>query len=254
LLDFIWNDDVLRDLAQRDGGYLRALADELLAGRTTRDGIPLEQILSDRPDVFRAYYESYYGAGNDKHSDAWVDRVGGVTAQDYANYWYEQHGRWEGYGRDSGGVANAPLEDDGSPHLMLGVQETGRTTFDGIPLSQILSDRPDVFRAFYTEYYGANNDQRSSAWVDRVGGTTVEDYANYWYERYGKWGDYTPHKASPPPAPGADGEPAPGDEPPLPPVDTSEDTGFEYPTDGAGESEPLSIATQTMWDSDPFGG
>jgi hypothetical protein len=65
-----------------------------------------------------------------------------------------------------------------------------RTTSDGTPLSQILIDRPDVLRDFYVQYY-EHNDHRSSAWVDRVGGETPEDYANYWYETYGKHGEYS---------------------------------------------------------------
>lgn len=96
-------------------------------------------------------------------------------------------------------------------------------TADGIPLSQILSDRPDVFRAFFTEYYGANNDRHSSAWVDRVGGETVEDYANYWYERHGRWEGYAPRTHDPVGEAGEDPElsappPADDEDPPTDPA------------------------------------
>ncbi|MBU1376578.1 MAG: hypothetical protein KKE02_18605 [Alphaproteobacteria bacterium] len=212
-------DDESTALAATSDGYLRALVDDQLAVRTTRDGIPLGQILADRPDVFAAYFQQFHSAGNDTHSTAWYDRVGGFGVEDYANYWYEHHGRWEGYGARGGDTAGAPTED-GAPRLLPGIEETGRTTSDGIPLSHILTDRPDVFRAFFTEFYGRNNDHNSSAWVDRVGGNTVEDYANYWYERHGKWGEYTPR--APDPVPSVDEEAPPADDEPvvvLPPDD-----------------------------------
>lgn len=183
-------------VAEVDAGRILAAIDPgAAAGRTTRDGIPLEQILRDRPDVFRAYYEQFHGAANDRHSDAWATRVGGSTLEDYANYWYEQHGRWEGYGQSGGGGAAAPLEDGGFT-LLPGVVETGRTTVEGHLISQILSERPDVFRAFFTEFYGPNNDHKSTAWVDRVGGVTPEDYANYWWETYGRVSGWKPGQAS----------------------------------------------------------
>jgi hypothetical protein len=207
------------------GGYLRAIVDQAAVGRTTRDGIPLEQILRDRPDVFAAYFREFHSPNNDTHSDAWVDRVGGVTVQDYANYWYERHGRWEGYGSRTEGSAGAP-DEGGGPRLPPGIVETGRLTSDGVPLSQILADRPDVFRAFFTEYYGRNNDHQSSAWMDRVGGATPEDYANYWYERHGKWGDYVARTPDPvgavdqEPIGAVDQEPTPAEDPEPPPEAT----------------------------------
>ena len=73
---------------------------------------------------------------------------------------------------DIGGLLGSALDGESS----------GRTTADGIELAQILRDRPDVFRAFFTEYYGRNNDHNSDAWFKRVGGASPEDYANYWYE------------------------------------------------------------------------
>lgn len=182
--------------AMAGGGYLRAIFEGDVVGRTTRDGVSLDRILSDRPDVFAAYFREFHGPNNDTHSKAWVDRVGGDTIQDYANYWYEQHGRWEGHGSRADGSAGAPDEDSG-PQLLPGIVETGRLTSDGVPISQILTDRPDVFRAFFTEYYGRNNDHHSSAWMDRVGGATPEDYASYWYERHGKWGEYVPRAPDP---------------------------------------------------------
>lgn len=157
----------------------------LLDGDTAASGeIDAAQILRDRPDVFAAFYREFFGAGNDRNSSAWVDRVGGETAEDYARYWYEAHGRFEGYVQ-SPPPPRAPGEAaiDGP---------AGRTTADGIPLATILSDRPDVFRAFFTEFYGPRNDRNSDAWTQRVGGTTVEDYANYWYNAHGKLEGYRP--------------------------------------------------------------
>lgn len=202
------------------GSYLRAAVEAQALGPTTRDGIPLSQILNDRPDVFAAYFREFLGPNNDHHSNAWVERVGGVTIHDYANYWYEQHGRWEGYAPRA---ENAAPDLEGGPRLLPGIEETGRMTADGIPLSQILSDRPDVFRAFFTEYYGANNDRHSSAWVDRVGGETVEDYANYWYERHGRWEGYAPRTHDPVGEAGEDPElsappPADDEDPPTDPA------------------------------------
>lgn len=154
--------------------------------------VTAEQILADRPDVFRAFFETYYGAGNDRHSDAWEHRVGEATPEAYALYWYKTHGVEEGYG-----------EPDGTP----------------IDRAQLLLDRPDVFRAFYTEFYGSNNDRKSDAWENRVGGKTVEDYAGYWYRTYGKAAGYTqahaPDSSEPEPyVP----EIAPEPEPELPPL------------------------------------
>ncbi|ODT84397.1 hypothetical protein [Phenylobacterium sp. SCN 70-31] len=198
--------------------------------RTTRDGIAIEQILRDRPDVFRAFYDAFHGGGNDPHSSAWIERVGGTTVEDYANYWYEQHGRWEGYGQGGSGGASAPLED-GAFVLPPGILETGRTTVEGYLLSQILTERPDVFRAFFTEFYGPNNDRNSTAWVDRVGGTTVEDYANYWWETYGRWSGWTPGQG------GKDGGgggalPDPEDEASEDPLPSEEPLVFEFTEDG----------------------
>lgn len=205
--------------AMADGGYLRAIVEDAAVGRTTREGISLDQILHDRPDVFAAYFREFHSPNNDHHSDAWAIRIGGETIQDYANYWYEQHGRWEGYGSRGDGTAGAPVED-AAPRFLPGIEETGRLTSDGIPLSQILTDRPDVFRAFFTEFYGRNNDHNSSAWVDRVGGATVEDYANYWYERHGKWGEYVPR--APDPVAGVDEAPPIDEDTALPPTEVEE--------------------------------
>ncbi|WP_337186854.1 hypothetical protein [Phenylobacterium sp.] len=195
-----------------------ALAATAPGVRTTRDGIPIEQILRDRPDVFRAF-DTFHGGGNDLHSSAWIQRVGGTTVEDYANYWYEQYGRWEGYGQGGSGGAAAPLEDGGFV-LPPGILETGRTTVEGYLLSQILTERPDVFRAFFTEFHGPNNDRNSSAWVDRVGGTTVEDYANYWWETHGRSSGWTPGQGgqdggggAPPDAEGEPEDPLPSEEP-----------------------------------------
>jgi hypothetical protein len=139
-----------------------AFGDEAAPQRTTADGIPLAQILHDRPDVFAAYYTEFYGPNNDHHSSAWVDRVGGTTVEDYANYWYETYGKYE-----------------------------------SIDPARILVDRPDVFRDFYVQYYGPNNDRHSSAWMNRVGGDTPEAYALYWYKTYGVREGYSQAPAGP---------------------------------------------------------
>jgi hypothetical protein len=70
-----------------------------------------------------------------------------------------------------------------------------------------LLERPDVFRAFYTEFYGANNDRKSTAWIERVGGDTVQDYAKYWYVTFGKAQGYSqrpPPEEGPPDLPTVD--------------------------------------------------
>ncbi|MBL8772378.1 MAG: hypothetical protein JNK30_13435, partial [Phenylobacterium sp.] len=114
------------------------------------------------------------------------------------------HGRFEGYAPSA--ALAAPAE--GVP----GELHSGRTTIDGIPLAKILADRPDVFQAYFTEYYGPNNDRHSDAWVQRVGGTSLEDYADYWYNAHGRTEGYAP--SGPPPAANAAEPPATTTEPP----------------------------------------
>ena len=188
------------------------------------------RILMDRPDVLAAFYSEYFGPLNDRSSDAWMKRVGGETPEDYARYWYEAHGRQEGYAQSLPSLS-APAEDGPAAYA-------GRTTYDGVPIAKILADRPDVFQAFFTEYYGSGNDRNSNAWVERVGGTTVEDYADYWYRAHGKASGYVPSSPAPsapdpaPPAP--DDEPAPSD---LPPDDEIVD-GVDETPDGDGVTGP----------------
>lgn len=175
--------------------------------------IDYARILVDRPDVLAAYYAEFFGPLNDRNSDAWLNRVGGEAPEDYARYWYDAHGRAEGYVQDAPPLSS-PSEGGGA--------HVGRVTYDGVPISQILADRPDVFQAFFTEYYGTGNDRNSDAWVQRVGGTTVEDYADYWYRAHGKVSGYAPSVAGPPaiqeplpepPLAGpGDDDPAPGDD------------------------------------------
>ncbi|MBX3485166.1 hypothetical protein [Phenylobacterium sp.] len=181
------------------------------------DGDLAAQILRERPDVYAAYYREFYSALNDRHSPAWVDRVGGNSPEDYARYWFRTYADREGYTPGESSGASAALEDGEAP--------VGRTTYDGVPIAKILADRPDVFQAFFTEYYGAGNDRHSGAWVQRVGGNTVEDYADYWYKAHGKAEGYRPSVASPQP------EPAPGDEPPDddPPVFGEDDDDLVIP-------------------------
>lgn len=166
------------------------------SGRTTADGMDLDLILRDRPDVFQGFFTEYYGANNDRNSGAWEQRVGGATPQDYANYWYEKHGKWEGY------------------------TQPGKTAHEVIDIEQLLRDRPDVFQGFFTAYYGADNDRHSSAWVNRVGGETVQDYARYWYDTYGWREGYTQRPPSSE-TPGSPSEPETPSEPENPPDDGS---------------------------------
>lgn len=221
--------------------------DEQPAVRTTSDGVPLSQILRDRPDVFQAFFTEYYGPHNDRHSHAWIDRVGGATPEDYARYWYESGGRYA-YTPSQGGGARSPLE----PADYAG----GRTTSDGVYLDQILHDRPDVFQAFFTEYYGPNNDRHSSAWMDRVGGATPQDYAKYWYEHGGKY-SYTPEPAKidpPDPGPadqddghpdeGAIGEPGPD---PMAPGAEDASAGGDEDGDGTGEPQAGALPDEPAW-------
>lgn len=117
----------------------------------------------------------------------------------------------------------------------------GLVTSDGIEIAQILRDRPDVFAAFFTEYYGAGNDRHSDAWANRVGGATVEDYANYWYETYGKYGVYQPSTPSSPSDPDPAPEPVPTEpEDTAPPeiVDLGEPLGDAALTVGQGLADP----------------
>lgn len=191
-----------------------ALLQPLAAAPEPVGEVDAAQILRERPDVYAAYYREFFGPGNDRHSSAWVDRVGGTSPEDYARYWYKTYGEPSGYTPGEGGLG-APLEE---------AAPAGRTTIDGIPLSTILADRPDVFRAFFTEYYGAGNDRHSDAWVQRVGGTTPEDYADYWYNAYGKLEGYRPSVAAPTPqAPSDDQAQDPAGSAPLPAEDPSLD-------------------------------
>ncbi|WP_296595699.1 hypothetical protein [Phenylobacterium sp.] len=194
------------------------------------------QILRDRPDVYAAFYREYFGPNNDRNSDAWIDRVGGATPEDYARYWYKTYGAWQGYTPGAPSAQGAPLE--GAEAVV-----AGRTTFDGVPLAKILADRPDVFQAFFTEYYGAGNDRHSDAWVQRVGGNTPEDYADYWYNAHGKLAGYVP--SAPPPAAGQ-APPADDDVPPAPEVDAP--SAVEGP---AGEPAPGEPAPDPFVYSDP---
>lgn len=262
-------------LVAGDGVILaEAAPDSMAASRSWPSGlsapasngeIDLAQVLRDRPDVYAAFYREFYGANNDRNSPAWVDKVGGETPEDYARYWYNAHGRDEGY-RPGSGLQRAPI--DGEAEV-----PTGRTTIDGVLLSKILSDRPDVFRAFFSEYYGPNNDRHSGAWVERVGGTSVEDYANYWYNAHGKFSGYVPSGSSS--APDSDenavGSPETAAGPalePLIPEDPSLDPwnhpaiypdwqppypGWQPPGAGSGGDPPAGSATEgASQPEDPF--
>lgn len=244
-----YDQDNVSEMAERVR-LLRAVSGVEGPAKTTFDRLELTYILTNRPDVLRAYYEGYYGDGNDRHSDAWVKRVGGDTAEDYANYWYEKHGRWEGYGAGMS-VASEQIDID-----------------------RLLHDRPDVFRGFYEQFYGPNNDRKSPAWVERVGGDTVQDYAKYWYVTYGQKEGYTqrppppeepPPEALPPeeaqeplPDDAIPGDETPGDVIPLPEHDPADDPwnhldlfpGWAPPYDGW---EPPASPSHAPSDADFFG-
>lgn len=209
-----WTEAAGDDLARPD-----ATASLLRASAAPYEGeIDALQILKDRPDVFAEYFRAFFGPGNDRNSPAWLERVGGYGPEAYARYWYETYGRAEGYapspvpqGAATGSAPETPV---------------GRTTFDGVPLSRILEDRPDVFRAFFTEYYGPNNDRNSDAWVQRVGGTTPEDYANYWYNAHGRAEGYVPSRA-PSQSDEPVGSPGPSASPPENPALVVEDPSLD---------------------------
>lgn len=157
------------------GDVISASTELLVASAVTEGAAPDEgatsisaaQILVDRPDVLAAYYEQYYGPSDGQHSTAWRKMIGGSTPEAFAEYWYAQHGKFEGY------------------------SQSAITAQDNVSVAQILVDRPDVLKAFYTEFYGPNNDRDSGAWIKRVGGDTPEAYARYWYDKYGKWEGYS---------------------------------------------------------------
>ena len=95
-------------------------------------------------------------------------------------------------------LAVAPNIDDYIKNVLGGTAPT-RTTANGIDLTQLLRDRPDVYKAFFTEYNNPNvNDKNSTAWMNRVGGADPYAYANYWYNTYGKNEGYgQPNAVSP---------------------------------------------------------
>jgi hypothetical protein len=131
--------------------------------------VSVQQILDERPDVLAAFNDSMR---HGRHSTAWVEIVGGDRPEAYAKYWYENHGRWEGYA------------------------QTPQAAADNVDIPRLLADRPDVTAAYYAAYYGPNNDRHSSAWADRIGGETLQDYARYWYVNHGRQEGYTQNPAA----------------------------------------------------------
>ncbi len=154
---------------------------------TAQDNVSVERILAERPDVLRGFYEAFHGPDNDHNSTAWLKRVGGDTPEAYAKYWYETHGRWEGY------------------------SQTDKAAAEAIDVARLLVERPDVLRGFYEAFYGPDNDHKSKAWLERVGGDTPEAYAKYWYVAHGRAEGYhqRPAEAAPQPEPEAPYEPDP---------------------------------------------
>lgn len=175
-----------------------------------QEGVDLERLLHERPDVMKSYYEGFYETGFDRKPDAWVARVGGASLDDYAKYWFDRHGKWEGYSQ--------------SP------------TGERLSVEQLLHDRPDVLRAFYQEYYEQGAFKHAAEWNLRIGGATPEDYAKYWYDRHGKWEGYV--QVQPEPEPEPEPEPIPEDEPPL---DLEPQDPEPAPADDAGPPEELVV-------------
>jgi hypothetical protein len=90
-----------------------AVDDAPVAATPSAEEIDPVQILRDRRDVYAAFYREFFGPNNDRHSPAWVDRVGGETPEDYARYWYKTYGVASGYVPSSGSAA-APGDDAAS--------------------------------------------------------------------------------------------------------------------------------------------
>ena len=145
--------------------------------RTPGEGVDLGRLLQERPDVIASYYTGFYEAGNDRKPEGWIAQVGGASLEDYGKYWYDRHGKWEGYTQSEGG--------------------------ERLSAAQVLQDRPDVLRAFYTEYYENGAFRKPDEWISRMGGKAPEDYAKYWYDQHGKWEGYSqfvaPAHEEPPP-------------------------------------------------------
>lgn len=205
---------------------------------TAQDNVSLERILQERPDVLRAFYEAYYGADNDRQSTAWMKRVGGDGPEAYAKYWYEKYGRWEGYA------------------------QTDKAAAEAINVERLLAERPDVFRTFFEQFYGPENDRKSSAWVERVGGDTVQDYAKYWYVAHGRAEGYTqraPSGSEPTPGglPPDAHDPAedPWNHPALFPDWTPPFEGWEPPPDiwHGGADAAVTQPSGSLFEPDPFG-
>lgn len=135
------------------------------AGLNDPKSISASQILVDRPDVLRAYYQEFY-SHDEGHARGWSAKIGGSSPEAYASYWYKHYGKYEGYAQGA------------------------TTAQDNVDLQKILTDRPDVLKEFYKEFYGANEGKHASGWVDRIGGDTPEAFAKYWYEKHGKWEGY----------------------------------------------------------------
>lgn len=205
------------------------------------------RILAERPDVLEAYYQAYYVSGASKHAALWTKLVGGTSAEDYAQFWYDNHGRFEGYNQGPTTAAlNISIEKifEDRPDVLAAYQsakhgkdwvkevggdtpeayakywyakhgrwegyaQTDEAAAHSINLDQLIADRPDVVAAYYKDFYGPNNDQKSSAWVDRVGGETLKDYAKYWYTTLGRKAGYAQHGGATDAAPNPDEEAAP---------------------------------------------
>lgn len=95
----------------------------------------------------------------------------------------------------------APTIDDYITNV-LGGKNQDILDADGTSMDAILRAHPDVYSAFFNEFNGPNNDKNSTAWQNRVGGETPENYAQYWYDSMGGKANGAPvtGTTTPPPA------------------------------------------------------
>ncbi len=99
--------------------YVKTVLGGTAPARTTADGIDLTQLMRDRPDVYNAFFNEYNNPkANDKNSTAWQKRVGGSDPYAYANYWYNTHGKNEGYGQPRTGAPTPTMDiEPGAPRV-----------------------------------------------------------------------------------------------------------------------------------------
>lgn len=175
--------------------------------------ISVDRILAERQDVLNAYFQGWFKTQGHEHlRDEWVGKVGGSTPEAYARYWYDNHGRFDGYSQGQ------------------------ITAAENISLDQLVRDRPDVVEAYVRDFQANHHHGKPEpVWTSKVGGEGLHDYARYWFNNHGRYEGYNQR----PPAPAVADEPeaAPFDpNPPEPPVI---DPAAEVPADAAAVTPPL---------------